>query len=155
MIERVKRMDPLGDLLLAVRRLYGAIERFDAAAAARLGVDRTALRAVNAMERGPVGPGALGAALGLSSGSVTALLDRLERAGHVRRTLSAEDGRRRDATLTDDARRRADAIYGALGGSIGRTAAEMDSATLATLVAGLTALAEAFDRAVHEDGTNR
>lgn len=38
--------------------------------------------------------GRLGAALGLNSAGTTALLDRLEEAGHVRRVRSAEDRRR-------------------------------------------------------------
>ncbi|WP_432169865.1 MarR family transcriptional regulator [Streptomyces sp. 1222.5] len=38
--------------------------------------------------------GRLGAALGLNSAGTTALLDRLEGAGHVRRVRSAEDRRR-------------------------------------------------------------
>jgi hypothetical protein len=55
-------------ILEAVRELYAATERFDAAAARRLGTDRTALRAMNAMEAGAVTPTALGAELGLTSG---------------------------------------------------------------------------------------
>ncbi|MFB7470336.1 MarR family winged helix-turn-helix transcriptional regulator [Kitasatospora sp. NPDC056184] len=38
-------------------------------------------------------PGRLGEELGLSSGAVTAVLDRLERAGHIRRTRDAADRR--------------------------------------------------------------
>ncbi|MER5350949.1 MarR family winged helix-turn-helix transcriptional regulator [Kitasatospora sp. NPDC002551] len=38
-------------------------------------------------------PGRLGEELGLSSGAVTAMLDRLERAGHIRRTRDAADRR--------------------------------------------------------------
>jgi DNA-binding MarR family transcriptional regulator len=135
------------DLLLAVRHLYGAIERFDAAAAAALDVDRTGLRAINAMERGAISPGRLGTELGLSSGSVTALLDRLERAGHIQRTLSPDDGRRRDAHLTAEARRAADQIYGRLGVSIHQTFASTNDGSLAELVSGLNALAEAFVQA--------
>ncbi|MFB6894371.1 MarR family winged helix-turn-helix transcriptional regulator [Kitasatospora sp. NPDC056327] len=42
---------------------------------------------------GGITPGRLGEELGLSSGAVTAVLDRLERAGHVRRTRDAADRR--------------------------------------------------------------
>lgn len=132
------------DLLLAVRGLYGAMERFDAAAADRLGVDRTGLRAINAMEAGAVGPGALGAALGLSSGSVTALLDRLERGGHVARTLAAEDGRRRNASLTPETRMAAKRHYGRLGEAIREAFGDVDQERLSLLVEGLDTLARAF-----------
>lgn len=42
----------------------------------------------------PATPGRIGEALGLASGSVTGLVDRLERAGHVRRTRDSHDRRR-------------------------------------------------------------
>jgi DNA-binding MarR family transcriptional regulator len=42
----------------------------------------------------PMGPGALGAQLGLSSASTTALLDRLEHAGHVSRRPHPGDRRK-------------------------------------------------------------
>lgn len=42
----------------------------------------------------PITPGRLGEKLDLSSGSVTALLDRLERAGHVRRDRTPTDRRK-------------------------------------------------------------
>jgi DNA-binding MarR family transcriptional regulator len=135
------------ELLQAMRQLYAAIDRFDAQAAAALGVDRSALRAINAMERGAIGPGARGAELGLSSGSVTALLDRLERAGHVTRRLSRQDGRRRDADLTKAARGQADRIYARLGQAITGAVAELDEDRLRIIVQGLGALAEAFRRA--------
>jgi DNA-binding MarR family transcriptional regulator len=137
----------LTDLLQAVRQLYSAIDRFDARAAAELKVDRTALRAINAMERGSVTPGGLGAELGLSSGSVTALLDRLELAGHVERRLSREDGRRRDAELTHGARVMADRIYAGLGHSIAAAFKEVDDTRLQALVDGLSVLSAAFTSA--------
>lgn len=137
------------DLLQAVRQLYAAIERFDATAAAALGVDRTALRAINAMERGTVTPGGLGTELGLTSGSVTALLDRLERAGHVERSLSQEDGRRRDADLTPAARATADRVYERLGQSIAAAFKDLDAEGLQALVSGLSMLSTAFNNAAN------
>ena len=137
-------MAALTDLLQAVRQIYAAIDRFDAQAAAELGVDRTALRAINAMERGAIGPGALGAELGLSSGSVTALLDRLERAGHIERKLSRDDGRRRDAELTATARAEADRTHERLGQSIAKAFAQTDDARLRDLVSDLETLSAAF-----------
>jgi DNA-binding MarR family transcriptional regulator len=147
MIKRVKPVTPMTDLLQAVRQMYAAIERFDARAASELGVDRTALRAINAMERGSVTPGSLGAELGLSSGSVTALLDRLERAGHVERRLSRDDGRRRDAELTRTARMKADRIYEGLGQSIEAAFAQTEAERLQALSEGLSALTAAFNAA--------
>src|SRR3954451_17744513 len=42
----------------------------------------------------PLTPGELGARLGMSSGATTAVLDRLERVGHVRRVRDERDRRR-------------------------------------------------------------
>ncbi|MEU8297397.1 MarR family transcriptional regulator [Micromonospora sp. NPDC048909] len=42
----------------------------------------------------PITPGRLGTQLNLSSGSVTALIDRLERAGHIRRDRDTADRRK-------------------------------------------------------------
>ncbi|WP_256725577.1 MarR family winged helix-turn-helix transcriptional regulator [Streptomyces sp. IMTB 2501] len=47
--------------------------------------------------------GRLGAGLGLNSAGTTALLDRLERAGHVRRVRGGSDRRKVVVEVTDDA----------------------------------------------------
>jgi DNA-binding MarR family transcriptional regulator len=137
-------------ILDAVRQLYAATERFDAAAARRLGTDRTALRAMNAMEAGAVTPTALGAELGLTSGSVTALVDRLERAGHAERVADPGDRRRRGVALTAEARAAADPIYARLGQEIGAAFADMDPPAREAARAVLETLARAFDRAAEE-----
>lgn len=66
--------------------------------AQRHGLHSTDLRALlavlNAERAGdPLTPGRLGEALGLSSGATTAVVDRLERAGHLRRTRESADRR--------------------------------------------------------------
>lgn len=56
---------------------------------------RALLAVLKAEQRGePLTPGELGAAVGLSSGSTTALIDRLERHGHLRRVRGDADRRR-------------------------------------------------------------
>jgi DNA-binding MarR family transcriptional regulator len=52
---------------------------------------------------GSLTPTELGQRLGLSSGGVTVLVDRLERAGHVERHRHPSDGRKRILSLTPDA----------------------------------------------------
>ncbi|MFB7178488.1 MarR family winged helix-turn-helix transcriptional regulator [Streptomyces sp. NPDC056257] len=44
-------------------------------------------------EAGPMTPGRLGARMNLTSGAVTACLDRLEKTGHIRRVRAADDRR--------------------------------------------------------------
>lgn len=53
----------------------------------------------------PVGPTAMATRLGISSGSMTQLLDRLEQAGHVRREPDTTDRRRVAVVVTDSGAR--------------------------------------------------
>ena len=138
------RLSRYETLLGAVRALYDAVELFDIALAARLGVDRSGLRAVNLMEAGPISPGELGRRLHLASGSVTALLDRLEHAGHIVRHHSGTDRRRRDAELNLETRRHAGDRYEALAEALRAAFAEENDFDLARTVDALNAASNAF-----------
>ena len=76
-----------------MRALGAALDRFDEAAGQALGLGRSDLRALNLLEDAPLSAGELGDRLGLTSGSVTVLVDRLIRAGFVRRRPGAADRR--------------------------------------------------------------
>ncbi|MEM1023779.1 MAG: MarR family transcriptional regulator [Myxococcota bacterium] len=80
-------------LVSACRRLYSAIDRLDQAAAVKVGVNRSDLRALNELEHGPVRAGHLAEALGLTTGSISSLLDRLENLGLVTRGPDPSDRR--------------------------------------------------------------
>jgi DNA-binding MarR family transcriptional regulator len=96
-----------------VRRHQNAQDRFDEAAYAHLGLNRTDGRALDIVDQhGRITAGRLAEESGLSTGAITTVLDRLERAGYVRRIRDAADRRRVFVELTDDARRRAWEIWG-------------------------------------------
>ncbi|MEM9789146.1 MAG: MarR family transcriptional regulator [Planctomycetota bacterium] len=80
-------------LVSACRRLHTAMDQLDAKAADAVGISRNDLRCLNRLEHGPQTPKALGQHLGLTSGSMTALMDRLESKGLVRRSPHPEDRR--------------------------------------------------------------
>ncbi|WP_326559137.1 MarR family winged helix-turn-helix transcriptional regulator [Micromonospora sp. NBC_01796] len=83
-----------------------------------LGVtDLQALIAVmHAERRGePITPGRLGEQLNLSSGSVTALVDRLERTGHIRRDRDTADRRKVFLRYADEGARVAVEFFRPLG----------------------------------------
>jgi len=87
------------------------------------GMHPTDLRAVIELldaERAGVAatPGRLGESLGLNSASVTALLDRLERLGHVRRERDGADRRRVRLVVTPAAKRLGWAYFGPLIGRL-------------------------------------
>jgi DNA-binding MarR family transcriptional regulator len=84
---------PFDPLLLACRRVGAAMDLFDDAACAVLGVGRSDLRALNLLEGGPMRQAEVGRRLGLSRAAVTGLVDRLEAAGHVARRRDPGDRR--------------------------------------------------------------
>src|ERR671932_2430246 len=83
------------ELLSEVRMSHNATDRFDQAVADALGVNRTDMRCIDVLEReGPVTAGRLAEATGLTTGAITTVIDRLERAGMARRTRDPDDRRR-------------------------------------------------------------
>lgn len=81
------------ELVAACRALYDAIDRLDIVAADRVGISRNDLRALNALEQGPLKPRDLAEVLGLTTGSVTSLIDRLEARGLLGREPDPDDRR--------------------------------------------------------------
>src|SRR5215218_8624580 len=88
---------------------------FDNLAAERLGVNRTDLHCLNTVENaGGLTAGELARETGLTTGAVTGVIDRLERAGYARRVPDPEDRRRVKVDVTPKFYARADQIWGPL-----------------------------------------
>jgi DNA-binding MarR family transcriptional regulator len=88
---------------------------FDNLAAERLGVNRTDLHCLNAIENsGGLTAGRLAAEVGLTTGAVTGVIDRLERAGFARRVPDPDDRRRVKLEVTPEFYARADRLWGPL-----------------------------------------
>ena len=81
------------DLVAACRRLYASIDRLDTKAANTVGVSRNDLRCLNMLAEAPVKPSQIAAELSLTTGSVTTLLDRLEKANLAKRERDPVDRR--------------------------------------------------------------
>lgn len=86
------------ELVALLQDYAGEADRLRQAFAARHGLHPTDLHALLAVLRAasagePLTPGGLGAQLGLTTGATTAVVDRLERAGHVRRSRESADRR--------------------------------------------------------------
>lgn len=90
---KISRQPTTDPMMVAVRQLGVAIDRYDEAASRALGIGRSDLRALNLLEQGAMTAGDIGAALDLTSGSVTALLNRLAAADYVRRAAAPGDRR--------------------------------------------------------------
>ena len=122
---RFVRVDQREDVLDQIReemRLQGvAGDIADQAVADYLGLNRTDSRCLDIIERlDGVTAGRLAAESGLSTGAVTTVLDRLERAGFARRVQDPDDRRRVLVELTPAARARLDELYGPLDEDLAR-----------------------------------
>jgi DNA-binding MarR family transcriptional regulator len=96
------------ELALLLRRLNVELDAVGQRFAERHGLNRTDVRALvaimDAARRGDaLTAGRLGEAVDLRSASVTALVDRLEKVGHVRRVRDPEDRRRVSLEISDTA----------------------------------------------------
>jgi DNA-binding MarR family transcriptional regulator len=111
----VNRRDLERALLDAVRRAQSAVDRTDELAAQLLGINRTDLRCLDILERfGTRSAGELSDELLVTTGAVTALIDRLERAGYIRRVADPNDRRRVLVELEPRARTKLHDIYAPL-----------------------------------------
>ena len=103
------------ELVTAFRASGNQDSAFENLAAERLGVNHTDLHCLNAIENaGGLTAGELAAAAGLTSGAVTGVVDRLERAGFARRVPDAADRRRVEVEVTPEFYARAGRIWGPL-----------------------------------------
>ncbi|MGM0928405.1 MAG: MarR family winged helix-turn-helix transcriptional regulator [Actinomycetota bacterium] len=112
-------------LMLLLQQFVVESERYVEAVSERNALHRTDLNALAAMVRAAaagrtVTPGVLRTELHLSSPATTALVDRLDRSGHVNRTRSDTDRRKVYLELTDKARATGGAMFAPLARNIGQ-----------------------------------
>ena len=106
----------LGEVAQAIAQFQSATALVDEAATVYLGINRTDLRLLGLLySQGPLNAGRLASAAGLSPGATTVAIDRLERAGYVRRLRANEDRRAIVVEATPFACERIEAVYGPVG----------------------------------------
>ncbi|MGZ8802916.1 MAG: MarR family transcriptional regulator [Mycobacterium sp.] len=120
------------------------MESFDEMACRTLGIGRSDLRALNMLEEGPLSAAALADRLGLTRGSVTALVDRLEAAELVARQLAPKDRRSVLVGLREPAWRALADIYRPLGQRVAAAGAAATARDRRILVRGLEGITDAF-----------
>src|SRR5436305_4547811 len=85
----------LDELLAEIRANQRATDEVDSVVTDLLGINRTDARCLDVLEeRGQMSAGELATAARLSTGAITSVVDRLERAGYVRRIADPADRRR-------------------------------------------------------------
>ena len=98
----------------SLQRFGLARDRLNAALGREIGLSRSDLYALELLEAsGPLTASQLAAALRLTSGATTTLIDRLEAAGWVERTVNPDDRRSVIVRLTDSAAATGRALVGA------------------------------------------
>lgn len=107
-----RRDELIAEIGMESARWQEDVQRFDAAAAARLKVNETDLRCAFLLSQRPLTAKELAEATGLTPGAVTTVLDRLESAGLARRRHDANDRRRVQVELTAEARRKIEELWG-------------------------------------------
>ena len=89
-----------GEFLLAMRRNGSIMQLLGQVSAERIGINATDLNCLNIVAlTGPLTAGELARATGLTTASITGVLDRLEEGGFVRRERDPKDRRRVIVTL--------------------------------------------------------
>ena len=89
-----------GEFLLAMRRNGSIMQLLGQVSAERIGINATDLNCLNIVAlTGPMTAGELARATGLTTASITGVLDRLEEGGFVRRERDPKDRRRVIVTL--------------------------------------------------------
>ena len=133
----------VGEVIAEGRAAQTASDVLDEAAVGVMGINRTDGRCLEIMERsGGLTAGRLASESGLTTGAVTAVLDRLEQAGYVRRVRDEQDRRRVLVELTPEGH--------ALGGEIYRPLADMARAVLETYTEDHLIAIRDYLRAVRE-----
>lgn len=98
-----------------IRRFVGRVMLFHSAVAARLGLHATDVNCLRLLEDEAMSAGELSDRIGLTGAATTALIDRLEKTGFVRRERSQEDRRRLTIHADAGKLREVDALYGSQG----------------------------------------
>lgn len=108
-----KKAGLIEDVSVAVRKMGAQSVVMSKIVADRFSLNQTDLEVLDVIQlRGTASAGELSDATGLSSGSVTALLDRLERAGYIERFDDPGDRRRVLVRARSDAIKPIAAMYG-------------------------------------------
>ncbi|MGI5437038.1 MarR family winged helix-turn-helix transcriptional regulator [Streptomyces shenzhenensis] len=126
----------LAELSTVSRRYVASYALFNQAVADHLGLHPTDLQCLNllTLERAPVTTGRVAELTGLTTGSATRLVDRLERSGYVVRERDASDRRRVLVAAVPEKTAEFGRTWERLGGDWSTLFEDLDDTELATIV---------------------
>ena len=132
------RKDLMSALEQALRDVSGTGVLFSQAAAERLGLNSTDLECLGVIASGPATAGELAQATGLTTGAITGVIDRLERAGYARREHDKEDRRKVRVRAQPEALQRTAPIFEPMRRASAEVLSRYDDAELALILDFLT-----------------
>jgi DNA-binding MarR family transcriptional regulator len=155
-MRRETKAELIGELFAAVRANQLATDKMDGTAARAMGVNRTDMRCLDVVERlGPVAAGAVADLAGLTSGAVTAVIDRLVEKGYVRRVADPADRRRVLIEKTEKLDAISRRLYGPLAERATPLVGRFSVAEIEAIVRFLEIGTELVERRVAELGEER
>jgi DNA-binding MarR family transcriptional regulator len=111
----------IGEVARSLRSLSTEIDRLDQVAAERYGLNRTDMRGLDLVgQLGPIAPTSLARQLGFTTGGITSVIDRLEKAGYVRRLPDPRDRRRLLLERTQATAERDQEVFGPMEEAIAK-----------------------------------
>jgi DNA-binding MarR family transcriptional regulator len=134
-------------ILAAFLRVVANVIIFNQQVADRLGLGMSDMQFMTYLQQhGPLTPGQLAQLSGLTTGTVTGVIDRLEKAGYVRRNPHPDD-RRKVVVSRDEERIRRDIVplYADRGENLTSVLGEFDAEQLEVISDFLTKLADSGD----------
>lgn len=134
-LSRDQRAEAIRHLVDSLRASQTASDMMDEAFCDFLGINRTDGRCIDVIDRrGRLTAGELAREVGLTTGAVTALIDRLEAAQLVQRKSDPRDRRKVLIELTPDAKKLAADIYGQLAHATAPFIDSLSDSDLLTLI---------------------
>lgn len=134
-LSREQRLAAIAQMVDALRASQTASDMMDEAFCDFLGINRTDGRCLDVVDRlGEVTAGQLATEVGLTTGAVTAMVDRLERAGLLERKSDPGDRRKVLITMTEEAKQITSEIYGQMAHATAPFVSQLSDQDLVTLI---------------------
>ena len=142
------RRELLAEVNAEAPRQAGATVRLSIAIAHQLRMPLADVQCMGLLAAGPSAPSDLAAQLGLTTGAMTKVLDRLQQAGYVTRAADPSDRRRIIIAANPSGLAELGDAYGPMGEKIGRHLASYSAAELQTVLDFMRAGREAADEEI-------
>jgi DNA-binding MarR family transcriptional regulator len=121
-------------VVLALRALGSEQDRLDDVASRLYGLNRTDMRALEIISRaGPIAPGDLARLMDFTTGGITTVIDRLEKAGYVTRRPAGSDRRRLVVQATEATASKDHEVFAGLVQATGEFVGSFKRSDLATI----------------------